>query len=39
MTIETKDLWQSAYLLAEGGWLDGVTVVRRTDGKKKSSSV
>ena len=35
MAIETKDLWQSAYLLAEGGWLDGVTVRRRTDGKKE----
>lgn len=35
MTIETKDLWQSAYLLAEGGWLDGVKVIRRTDGKKE----
>jgi hypothetical protein len=35
MAIETKDLWQSAYLLCEGGWLDGVTVRRRTDGKKE----
>jgi len=33
--IETKDLWQSAYLLAEGGWLDGVRVTRRIDGKKE----
>ena len=23
MAIETKDLWQGAYLLTEGGWLDG----------------
>jgi hypothetical protein len=35
MTIETKDLWQSAYLLSEGGWLAGVKVQRRTDGKRE----
>ena len=35
MAIETKDLWQGAYLLAEGGWLDGVKVNRRSDGKKE----
>lgn len=35
MAIETKDLWQSAYLLSEGGWLDGIKVQRRTDGKKE----
>ena len=35
MVIETKDLWQGAYVLAEGGWLDGVKVNRRPDGKKE----
>lgn len=35
MTIETKDLWQSAYLLAEGGWLSRVKIQRRTDGKRE----
>ena len=35
MTIETKDLWQSAYLLAEGGWLSRVKVQRRIDGKRE----
>jgi DNA-binding PadR family transcriptional regulator len=35
MTIETKDLWQSAYLLAEGGWLSRVKVQRRNDGKRE----
>jgi hypothetical protein len=35
MTIETKDLWQSAYLLAEGGWLSKVDVRRRDDGKRE----
>jgi hypothetical protein len=35
MTIKTKDLWQSAYLLSEGGWLDSVQVERCSDGKKK----
>lgn len=35
MTIETKDLWQSAYLLAEGGWLSKVKVQRRNDGKRE----
>lgn len=35
MAIETKDLWQSAYLLSEGGWLDGVQVRRKPDGKKE----
>ena len=35
MTIETKDLWQSAYLLAEGGWLSRVKVQRRGDGKRE----
>lgn len=33
--IETKDLWQGAYLLCEGGWLDGVKVNRRPDGKRE----
>ena len=35
MAIETRDLWQGAYLLTEGGWLDGVQVRRRPDGKKE----
>jgi hypothetical protein len=35
MAIETKDLWQGAYLLTEGGWLDGVKVRRRPDGKRE----
>ena len=35
MTIETKDLWQSAYLLAEGGWLSKVRIQRRIDGKRE----
>jgi hypothetical protein len=35
MAIETKDLWEGAYLLAEGGWLDGVQVKRRPDGKRE----
>ncbi len=35
MTIETKDLWQSAYLLAEGGWLSKVKVQRRGDGRRE----
>ena len=35
MTVETKDLWQGAYLLTEGGWLAGVKVDRRPDGKKE----
>ena len=35
MAIETKDLWQGAYLLTEGGWLDGVKVNRRPDGKRE----
>ena len=35
MAIETKDLWQGAYLLVEGGWLAGVTVQKRTDGKNE----
>jgi hypothetical protein len=35
MVIETKDLWQGAYVLAEGGWLDGVKINRRPDGKKE----
>jgi hypothetical protein len=35
MVIETKDLWQGAYVLAEGGWLSGVQVRRRPDGKKE----
>jgi len=34
MAIETKDLWQGAYLLTEGGWLDGVKVNRRPNGKR-----
>lgn len=35
MSIETKDLWQSAYVLSEGGWLDGVKVTRKDDGRKE----
>jgi hypothetical protein len=35
MVIETKDLWQGAYLLTEGGWLEGVKVNRHPDGKKE----
>jgi len=34
MTIETRDLWQGSYLLAEGGWLAGMKVEKRPDGKK-----
>ena len=32
--IETKDLWQSAYLLSEGAWLSKVDVQRK-EGRKK----
>ena len=35
MTIETKDLWQGAYLLSEGGCLSDVEVCRRYDGKQE----
>jgi hypothetical protein len=35
MAIETKDLWASAYVLSEGGWLEGVKVERRGDGRKE----
>jgi len=35
MAIETKDIWQGAYVLTEGGWLAGVTVRRKPDGKKE----
>ncbi len=35
MAIETKDLWQSAYLLTEGGWLSRVKVNRRADGRRE----
>ena len=35
MVIETKDLRQGAYVLAEGGRLDGVKVNRRPEGKKE----
>jgi hypothetical protein len=35
MVIETKDLWQGAYLLTEGGWLAGVKVDRLPDGRKE----
>ena len=33
--IETKDLWQSAYVLAEGGWLEGVKVARKEGGRRE----
>ena len=33
--IETKDLWQSAYLLAEGGELCGVKIRQCPNGKKE----
>ena len=35
MAIETKDLWQGAYLLAEGGWLDGFHIRIKPDGKRE----
>jgi hypothetical protein len=35
MVIETKDLWQGAYVLAEGGWLAGFQVRRKPDGKRE----
>ena len=35
MVIETKDLWQGAYVLAEGGWLAGIQVRRKPDGKRE----
>lgn len=35
MMIETKDLWQGAYLLSEGGLLENVKVSSRYDGKKE----
>lgn len=35
MAVETKDLWQSAYLLSEGGWLDGVKVHHRDGGRRE----
>jgi hypothetical protein len=35
MAIETKDLWASAYVLSEGGWLEGVKVERREDGRRE----
>ena len=34
MTIETKDIWQGAYVMSEGGWLEGVRIHRR-NGKKE----
>jgi len=33
--IETKDLWQGAYLLSEGDRLAGMTVRRRPDGSRE----
>ena len=33
--VETKDLWQGAYLLCEGGRLAGMTVRRKNDGKRE----
>jgi hypothetical protein len=33
--VETKDLWQGAYLLAEGGWLDGFHIRIKSDGKRE----
>ena len=35
MTIETKDLWQGAYLLSEGVVLADVEINKRYDGKKE----
>ena len=35
MAIETKDLWRGAYLLCEGGWLAGVQVRQKPDGKRE----
>jgi hypothetical protein len=35
MTIETRDLWQGAYLLVEGGWVEGMKVDRLPDGRKE----
>ncbi len=34
MGVETKDLWQSAYVLSEGGWLERVRVQER-NGKRE----
>jgi hypothetical protein len=33
--VETKDLWQGAYLLAEGGWLAGFKIRQKPDGKRE----
>jgi hypothetical protein len=33
--IETKDLWQSAYLLSEGVRLAGVEVRKKSDGRNE----
>lgn len=33
--IETQDLWQSAFLMSEGGKLEGVRVEKRSDGRKE----
>ena len=35
MAIVTKDLWQGAYLLAEGGWLDGFHIRIKPDVKRE----
>lgn len=34
MTVETKDIWQGAYLLAQGGRLAAMRFTRRPDGKR-----
>lgn len=34
-TIETKDLWQGAYVLSEGGTLEDVRVEHKRNGKKE----
>ncbi len=37
--IETKDIWQSAYLLSEGGWLVKVAMERRQNKKKVATFI
>jgi hypothetical protein len=33
--VETKDLWQSAFIFTEGGTLEGVRVEKKANGRKE----